>query len=263
MIVTCPSCASKYRVRDEAVPPGGAELECPSCKAIFVAHPPKKETVAPEVAALADKIARQKEQSDQRLHELEAQLQRAQADNGRLESRAHAAEQSVARLSDEIRRLQHHASVVAGETAELLSVKTTLLELQRRERAVSADLDVANGLISSLQAEVAGLKAKASTSISPAAQQRIDALTQELAAARQQLLTSSSSSAASSSSSGGNMSPTVRSLVAAVSPMLWGLENSVAYLEQFSANDATLGGHVKQLRLLQKVLQRLVDEGAA
>jgi hypothetical protein len=45
--------------------------------------------------------------------------------------------------------------------------------------------------------------------------------------------------------------------------MLWGLENSVAYLEQFSANDATLGGHVKKLRLLQKVLQRLVDEGAA
>lgn len=262
MIVTCPSCASKYRVRDEAVPPGGAELECPSCKAIFVAHPPKKETVAPDVAALADKLTRQKEHSDQRLQELEAQLQRAQADNGRLESRAHAAEQSVARLSDEVRRLQHHASVVAGETTELLSVKTTLLELQRRERAVSADLDVANGLITSLQAEVVGLKAKASTSISQAAQQRIDALTQDLATARQQLLNASSSSS-SSTSSGGNMSPTVRSLVAAVSPMLWGLENSVAYLEQFSANDATLGGHVKQLRLLQKVLQRLVDEGAA
>jgi predicted Zn finger-like uncharacterized protein len=260
VIVTCPSCASKYRVRDEAVPSGGAELECPSCKAIFVAHPPKD--AAPDVAALADKLTRQKEQADQRLHELEAQLQRAQADNGRLESRAYAAEQSVARFSEELRRLQHHASVVAGETAELLSVKTTLLELQRRERGVSADLDVANGLVSSLQTEVAALKAKASTSISPAAQQRIDALTQELAAARQQLHTASSSSSASSSASG-NVSSTVRSLVAAISPMLWGLENSVAYLEQFSANDATLGGHVKQLRLLQKVLQRLVDEGAA
>jgi predicted Zn finger-like uncharacterized protein len=256
VIVTCPSCASKYRVRDEAVPAGGAELECPSCKAVFVAHPPKD--AAPDVAALADKLTRQKEQADHRLNELEAQLQRAQADNGRLESRAHAAEQSVARLTDEVRRLQHHASVAAGETAELLSVKTTLLELQRRERSVSAELDVANGLISSLQTEVTSWKTKASSSISPAAQQRIDALTQELATARQQLASSSSSS-----SSGGSMSPTVRSLVAAVSPMLWGLENSVTDLEQFSANDATLGGHVKQLRLLQKVLQRLVDEGAA
>ena len=35
---------------------------------------------------------------------------------------------------------------------------------------------------------------------------------------------------------------------------------SVGYLEQFAENEATLAGHVKQLRLLQKVLQRLVED---
>jgi hypothetical protein len=42
--------------------------------------------------------------------------------------------------------------------------------------------------------------------------------------------------------------------------MLWGLEQSLGYLEQYAANEATLAGHVRQLHLLEKVLKRLVDE---
>jgi predicted Zn finger-like uncharacterized protein len=40
MIVTCPGCASKYRVRNEAVPPDGARMRCPKCETLFLAKPP-------------------------------------------------------------------------------------------------------------------------------------------------------------------------------------------------------------------------------
>jgi hypothetical protein len=49
-------------------------------------------------------------------------------------------------------------------------------------------------------------------------------------------------------------------MIAAIGPMLWGLDNSITYLEQFAGNEKTLAGHVRQLRLLQKVLQRLADQ---
>ena len=278
MIVTCPSCASKYRVRDEAVPAGGAELECPSCKEVFIAHPPRRDD--PELAALADKMQRQKEHADQQLHDLESSLQRTLAakdelsrrlqekdvDNARVEARAIAAEGSVNRLTDELRRHQQRASLGAGDAAELVAVRNQLLETQRRERMLSADLEVANTLVSSLQIEMNALRARAPSQsfsrpqeISLIAQQRIDGLTTEILALRQQLVDAGDRGSSSSSP----MSPAIRSLIAAVGPMLWGLDQSVGYLEQFAANEATLANHVKQLRLLQKVLQRLVDEGAA
>jgi predicted Zn finger-like uncharacterized protein len=40
MIVTCPSCSSKYRVRNEAVPADGARMRCPKCDTLFLAKPP-------------------------------------------------------------------------------------------------------------------------------------------------------------------------------------------------------------------------------
>ena len=80
------------------------------------------------------------------------------------------------------------------------------------------------------------------------AARQIAALQAELEALRTQTsktLTSSSSS---------------QSMIAAIGPMLWGLDNSITYLEQFAGNEKTLAGHVRQLRLLQKVLQRLADQ---
>lgn len=41
MIVTCPSCNAKYRVKNEAVPSDGARLQCPSCNTLFLAMLPK------------------------------------------------------------------------------------------------------------------------------------------------------------------------------------------------------------------------------
>lgn len=36
MIVTCPSCSSKYRINDEKIPGKGARISCPSCAHKFV-----------------------------------------------------------------------------------------------------------------------------------------------------------------------------------------------------------------------------------
>ncbi|MCC7070425.1 MAG: zinc-ribbon domain-containing protein [Deltaproteobacteria bacterium] len=40
MIVTCPGCSSKYRVRNESVPADGARMRCPKCETLFLARPP-------------------------------------------------------------------------------------------------------------------------------------------------------------------------------------------------------------------------------
>lgn len=40
MIVTCPGCSSKYRVRNESVPADGARMRCPKCETLFLAKPP-------------------------------------------------------------------------------------------------------------------------------------------------------------------------------------------------------------------------------
>ena len=40
MIVTCPGCSSKYRVRNESVPAEGARMRCPKCETLFLAKPP-------------------------------------------------------------------------------------------------------------------------------------------------------------------------------------------------------------------------------
>jgi len=38
MIVTCPGCSAKYRVKDQAVPQAGAKMKCPKCGKFFAAH---------------------------------------------------------------------------------------------------------------------------------------------------------------------------------------------------------------------------------
>lgn len=47
MIVTCPSCSSKYRINDEKIPGKGARISCPSCAHKFVVF---REAAAPPPA---------------------------------------------------------------------------------------------------------------------------------------------------------------------------------------------------------------------
>jgi DNA repair exonuclease SbcCD ATPase subunit len=53
---------------------------------------------------------------------------------------------------------------------------------------------------------------------------------------------------------------TVRSLVEAVDPLRWGLGSAIDYLHPFEGNDQSLASHVRNLRLLQATLARLVAE---
>ncbi len=274
MIVTCPSCSSKYRVRDEAVPPEGAELQCPSCSSVFVAHPPPRAD-SDNVAAALDKMTRAREAAELRVLELEKQLvaaragtdelvrrtenkdvdvARAREDMARAEARANSAEASIRRLTDELSRARN----IAGDQAELLSVKQQLFEAQRRQRTISADLDVANALVHSLQTDVSVLRAGNSPAAQSDASRRIAALQTEIESLRAQssMVEVSSSSSSSSSSAAASAA---QAMIAAIGPMLWGLEQTVSYLEQFAGNEPMLASHVKQLRLLQKVLARLAE----
>lgn len=38
MIVTCPGCTTKFRVKDEMIPAGGAKMKCPKCSTMFAAR---------------------------------------------------------------------------------------------------------------------------------------------------------------------------------------------------------------------------------
>jgi len=73
MKATCPNCSSSYRVADEKVPEGGAQIKCPKCNTLFVvrrqqaptqppqapqtAQPPAQEPAAPPPEPLAEQAA--------------------------------------------------------------------------------------------------------------------------------------------------------------------------------------------------------------
>jgi predicted Zn finger-like uncharacterized protein len=256
VIVTCPSCSSKYRVRDEAVPPQGAELQCPTCNAHFVAHPPKVDVE--QISAALDKVTRAREAAEARVQELESQLaagadahRRLQDEVARLRTAALDAADAQRRLTDDVARLR----ASAADSAELVQVKQQLFEAQKKQRAAAAEVDVANSLIATLQTEVNTLRAQATKSVGlTQTAHRATALQAELEAVRAQL-----DEALRMQGAAPAISPELTGLINAAAPMLWGLDQALAYLEQFAGTEPTLAGHVKQLRLLQKVLTRLAD----
>jgi predicted Zn finger-like uncharacterized protein len=42
MIVTCPNCGKKYRIKDEKIGQSPKRLRCKKCSEVFIVHPPKK-----------------------------------------------------------------------------------------------------------------------------------------------------------------------------------------------------------------------------
>lgn len=60
MIVTCPGCSSKYRVRNESVPADGARMRCPKCETLFLAKPPVDgSTTADDPSSMYQQLAPQ------------------------------------------------------------------------------------------------------------------------------------------------------------------------------------------------------------
>ena len=58
MILTCPECGTQYVVKDAAIPPGGRQVRCASCKHSWHQDPEDGATPAevPEVPAPAPEI---------------------------------------------------------------------------------------------------------------------------------------------------------------------------------------------------------------
>src|SRR4051794_35734470 len=57
MILTCPSCGTQYVVKDGAIPPGGRQVRCASCKHSWHENPDgSAEPAAPPVAVAEDQL---------------------------------------------------------------------------------------------------------------------------------------------------------------------------------------------------------------
>ena len=288
MIVTCPGCSAKYRVRDEAVPQGGAELRCPSCNALFMAHPPKHSDN--EIAGAMDKLTRAKEtaehrladleaarsdtdrrvhDADRRAQEAEARLQQAEAQvivlnselqGARGEARGAQAplEHEIVRLREELQRMTARANLAADADARSQHLTEELVharaaanhapEVARLSDEIQSAQITTGRLLTELEAE---RQKHAAIEIEA---RRVPELLAELARLRDELSRAGPRNA---------VPPNLASLVAAIAPMLWGLEQALQYLEPFAGNEAALASHVRQLQLLHGVLRRLTEEAGA
>ncbi len=56
MIVQCPACSSRYRIRDDNIPPSGGKIRCPSCGHSFVVYPANA-TGAEDSTSVTDRSA--------------------------------------------------------------------------------------------------------------------------------------------------------------------------------------------------------------
>lgn len=228
MIVTCPSCNAKYRVRDDAVPAKGAQLKCPECGTMFLAHRPAHDDR--ELTEAIDRLTKQNHEAEARVRDLEkrvrdvsndaerqkAELRRANEEAGRALA---LRDRELADLRAELAR-RPDASAALQELAEL---KEALINAQKVSSRLTNELDTQRGVIAHLQ--------------------------DELVRARQ----------GAPATGGGNLDEQVLSLIAAVNPMLWGLDQVIRYLEPFAATEPALAGHLRHLQLLAGVLKRLSD----
>jgi predicted Zn finger-like uncharacterized protein len=271
VIVTCPGCASKYRVRDEAVPPGGAELKCPSCGAVFVAHAPKHSEA--EIAAALDGITKAKELAEKKLAEVDAQRADLERRLRETEAQVPKLEAQLLVLKSELQGAQSSArKMAAPNNGELLRLRAEnarvlarVAEADARAMQVAEELARVRGA-SNQGPEVQRLLAELSS-----AQKTTGRLATELNVERQSVARleaelhnarSSGSTTAAAPLNGGAIPASLSGLISALGPMLWGLEQAIKYLEPFSANEAALAAHVRQLQLLHVVLQRLQREGS-
>jgi predicted Zn finger-like uncharacterized protein len=326
MIVTCPNCSAKYRVRDDAVPAEGAQLECPECAQMFLAHRPR--THDNELVDAVERLTRWKEEAEETIKDLEKQLEISRAEFERAKSEFDRSNEQAGRA---LAQRDHERNDMRAELeklrAETQQLRTQTQQQTEHARGLSAQLAAkdqqlgpmaqqaqqANQTIGELNQQIGQLKARAQqldaqlelarsappplaasggggsaklrdelakaqtvagrlTSELDSARRTIDQQNEELGRLRlsgggapapnpqlEAELTRLKTELEIARRGGGGAGPEVMGLVSAVSPMLWGLEQAITYLEPFAAQQPELGGHVRQLQLLKGVLERLAQ----
>ena len=150
---------------------------------------------------------------------------------------------------------------VAGAAARETATMQAIVDLQ--QRVVAADKDRGGLVVEQqrliaqvldLEAEIAALKASALST--PAVGKRPDVSAADTTALTRRINDLESQIARASPA----ITATVRSLVEAVDPLRWGLGAAIDYMHPFEGNDTALVSHVRNLRLLQATLARLVSE---
>ena len=216
MIVTCPNCTTKFRVRDDSVPEEGAQLKCASCSTVFMAYAPKKSDE--DIKTIVEKLKAAKEAATERakaveaeLHPLklrlanfEIELQKLRTQNLQLSQEAddlrRGREAIERRFHDEVSRLKDELNAARSHGHEDAELRAKLAALSTENETWRSRAEDANHLkdeVVRLQADL--LKVKASTALgTPEEVRRLQAaldvaqrttgkLTVELESARQEL----------------------------------------------------------------------------
>ena len=61
MIIVCPECSTKFNVKSDRIPDGGAKVRCARCKHVFLAEKPLEQEVAPakEISPVQEELSSQ------------------------------------------------------------------------------------------------------------------------------------------------------------------------------------------------------------
>ncbi len=258
MIVTCPSCNAKYRVRDDAVPHGGAQLKCPECSTMFLAHRPAHDDR--ELTSAIDRLTKQNHEAEGRIHDLEKRVKDVGSDAERQKAEFRRLNEEAGRAlavrDREIADLKQELARGSGQLVEISALKDALIHAQQTSARLTSELDSQRGVIAHLQEELqrarqsGGAVGRGPSGDTAALEQTVQQLRSQLDDALQKVHRAAPDGP-------------LLALIGAVSPMLWGLDQAIRYLEPFSANEPTLAAHLRQLQLLAGVLKRLTEAAGA
>ncbi len=306
MIVTCPNCTTKFRVRDDSVPEEGAQLKCATCSTVFMAYAPKKSDE--DIKTIVERLKTSKEAAVERAKALEAELtalrtrfsnfeselQKLRTQNLQLTQETddlrRGREAVERRFHDELSRLKDELAAAKTHSLASSSLQAQLEASQKEVEVYKAQAQQAGQLkddIVRLQADL--LKAKATAALGSnedvrklqaaldVAERTTGKLTVDLESTRQELEAlkrdggkgdgkDAEQYRAEAERLRKQLAMVVDSgrefvdpadLLAAVGPLVWGLDNAIEYIEPFAGTEPLLQGHFRQLQLLSGVIHRL------
>lgn len=289
MIVTCPNCNAKYRVRDEAVPASGAQLRCPECNTMFLARRPAHQEK--ELLEAVERLSHANQEAERKASELERLLTECKRHRDTVErdllhhreETAHllatndaalrqserrweaAQEELQAAKANEV-RLRDLETVKANLTNEIAQLRQELMtcrqnssprvEFEALQQALQ-DVRLAHQRLSDEHNADRGVIVHLQEELlrvrSEPTHGVVAKLEQELAAARAEVNAAREKTGLSAAEQ------ELTAHMTALAPMLWALDQSLQYLSPFSITEPVLANHVRNLQLLSGMLRKLVD----